>query len=594
MIARTTAAAATLLLALSLGACSSSAGKAGSRHARRPPAAHSGTLSPVTEPQGTGRRGGVLTVYESAELGSIDPSLAQSVPAREIMNATQRPLFSYAPGTLSEPRPDLASAPASISPDGRTITVQIRRGVRFGPPVDREVTSADVAYAIERAANRHVASPIFRAYFSTLEGAGAGARGGPIRGIAVPDAHTIVFHLTSHDQTRVLVDALALPISAPVPESYARRYDAHDPSTYGGHQVATGPYMLESKHGGKVLGAGYRPGKSALLVRNPNWQADTDSRPAYLDAIRVELGGDRSATGRRVLTGSHLAQNAPSEEVVRFAHDHTPKQLQISPSAGVEYIALNNSRGPFAKPDLRKAFWAALNRTQMNRAAGRALTATVATHFLYPGVVGFGQAVRYLSAWKLSYNEHPSGDMEVARRYLRHAGYAKGRFTGRRALTVVGLEGERSAGVAISALHELGFQTRLRLVSPAAMYSTYCGVPAKEIDVCLNARSKARFADGQEVLYSAFDGNAIRAGHNENWGQVNAANLNSAIEREAKLVENSDRETGWGAVDNGLVGQAVAIPCAWLSEPAIESKNVAGVGDLWNAGAWDLSFTSLR
>jgi hypothetical protein len=27
---------------------------------------------------------------------------------------------------------------------------------------------------------------------------------------------------------------------------------------------------------------------------------------------------------------------------------------------------------------------------------------------------------------------------------------------------------------------------------------------------------------------------------------------------------------------------------------AIESKNVAGVGDLWNSGAWDYAYTSLK
>jgi hypothetical protein len=38
----------------------------------------------------------------------------------------------------------------------------------------------------------------------------------------------------------------------------------------------------------------------------------------------------------------------------------------------------------------------------------------------------------------------------------------------------------------------------------------------------------------------------------------------------------------------------VAIPFDWDKQPNIESKNVAGVGDLWNSGAWDYAYTSLK
>ncbi len=43
-----------------------------------------------------------------------------------------------------------------------------------------------------------------------------------------------------------------------------------------------------------------------------------------------------------------------------------------------------------------------------------------------------------------------------------------------------------------------------------------------------------------------------------------------------------------------LVAQAVAIPFDWDKAPSIESNNVAGVGDLWDTGEWDYSYTSLK
>lgn len=113
----------------------------------------------------------------------------------DVIYATQRPLYSYLPNQTQTLSPDLASGPPIVTADGRTVTVHIKHGIRFSPPVNREVTSADVAYAIERGANPNVANPYFPVYFFYIIGASK-ATGGPIPGIVTPDKYTIVFHLT--------------------------------------------------------------------------------------------------------------------------------------------------------------------------------------------------------------------------------------------------------------------------------------------------------------------------------------------------------------------------------------------------------------
>ena len=105
-----------------------------------------------------------------------------------VVFATQRPLYSNKPNTETEPTPDMAAGPPEISADGKTVTVHIREGVHFSPPVNREVTSEDVAYAIERGANPNVANPYFQSYFGSIEGAET-ATGGPIKGIETPNKH---------------------------------------------------------------------------------------------------------------------------------------------------------------------------------------------------------------------------------------------------------------------------------------------------------------------------------------------------------------------------------------------------------------------
>ena len=93
-----------------------------------------------------------------------------------------------------------------------------------------------------------------------------------------------------------------MPISVPVPKEFAQQYDKETPSTYGEeYAVYTGPYMIENDAEGKTIG--YEPGKRIHLVRNPNWDASTDYKPAYLDSITIEEGNDDlTVASRRTLS----------------------------------------------------------------------------------------------------------------------------------------------------------------------------------------------------------------------------------------------------------------------------------------------------
>ena len=76
-------------------------------------------------------------------------------------------------------------------------------------------------------------------------------------------------------------------------------------STYGDHQVATGPYMVENDASGSAVG--YEPGRRIRLVRNPNWNAPMDDRPAYLDEIEIRQGNDDATLmSRRILEGENM------------------------------------------------------------------------------------------------------------------------------------------------------------------------------------------------------------------------------------------------------------------------------------------------
>lgn len=293
---RTAAAVAlTAALALVLVACgSSSSGGSSTTASATGNISTGGFQNPTTQSLTGGKRGGTLQVLNETDFESLDPGNAYYSIDYEVVFATQRPLYSNKPNTASEATPDMADSPVEIAPDNKTVTVHLKQGIHFSPPVNSEVTAEDVAYAIQRGANPNVANPYFQSYFEAIEGAPK-ATGGPIKGIQTPNTHTIVLHLTE-PKGQLVADALVLPLTAAVPKQYTEKLDRHAPSEYANYQVATGPYMLKNNAEGKVLGIGYIPGQSATLVRNPNWNPKpTSGLPISTRSTSRSAGRTRSS-----------------------------------------------------------------------------------------------------------------------------------------------------------------------------------------------------------------------------------------------------------------------------------------------------------
>src|SRR5262249_12125644 len=150
-------------------------------------------------------------------------------------------------------------------------------------------------------------------------------------GIQTPNSSTIVFHMTKPGST-LLIQVLTLPLSAPVPASFAAPLDRHSPTSYGAtYLVATGPYMVKADATGKITGVGYAAGDSITLVRNPNWSPSTDYRPAYLDQINVRIGGSAIAIGEQVLRGTSAVElDYPPETIVKQAYRSYPSQVSFT------------------------------------------------------------------------------------------------------------------------------------------------------------------------------------------------------------------------------------------------------------------------
>jgi peptide/nickel transport system substrate-binding protein len=545
-----------------------------------------------------GKTGGKLTVLWTDDVDNIDCGISYYQMGYMVCYATQRPLYSWKPEDGQTPVPDLAESDPQISDDGKTVTVKIRKGVKFSPPVNREVTSKDVKYAIERGFFNTVQNGYAGAYFGDLEGAKLGAKPGTkISGIETPDDQTIVFHL-KRGSGGVLAGALALPLSAPVPEEYAKKFDAKQPSLYGQNQVATGPYMIQNNASGKATG--YEAGRSIKLVRNPNWDKSTDYKPAYLDEVDMPQGNDdTTVASRRVVDGSDMLTgdfSPPPAILAQVVRNSAQKdQLLLFPGGSIRWVSMNSTVKPFDNINVRKAVIAGFDRNAMRLVRGGELVGDIPTHEIAPGIPGFDEAGG-MKGPGLDFMSHPEGDMALAAEYMKKAGYPSGKYTGGKELLMIGTsEGvaQKAAEVAKEQFEKLGFKIRLRLVTQDAMYTRFCNSPPANVAICPNVSWGKDFADGQTFLDPTFNGKNIVQAGNSNWPELNDPKINEAMDKAEVLTDPKDRAAAWGKIDEMVTAAAPSVPWIWDKQALIRSKDVNGAVSEFNS-MWDLSWTSLK
>jgi peptide/nickel transport system substrate-binding protein len=408
-----------------------------------------------------------------------------------------------------------------------------------------------------------------------------------ISGLKTPDDHTLVIKL-SRPRGAIVAGMLSMPASAPVPQSYAAKYDKQQPSTYGLHQVSTGPYMIRS----------YKPGNEIDLVRNPNWDQSTDYKPAYLDSITIKEGVDPDVGARQIVNGSHLLSGdfqltpATLQRTERTAKD----LLVLTPPTGrYRYIALNGHVKPFGDVNVRRAISAAFDREALRKAFGGPLVGLIPTHWIPPGQPGFAQAGG-MAGPGVDFLSHPSGDMALATSYMKKAGFPSGRYTGSHVFTMVAdsaTQQKNVAQVAVQQFAKLGFKVDLKTVTRDSMYTKFCQVPKNEPDICPSVGWLKDFADPETLLDPVFNGKDILAQGNSNFSLLDDPAANRMMDHAEVVNDPAKRRAAWGAVDKKVTDLAPGIPWLWDKQPILHSRDLNAVVNVYNA-AWDLTFTSVK
>jgi DNA-binding SARP family transcriptional activator len=300
-------------------------------------------------------------IIPTFQLDPPDPPLVSNAYAFQVERATCAGLLRYAgPGQILEP--ELAAAMPSLSPDGRTYTFTVRRGVHFAPPSGAVVTAAAIRYSIRRALSPQLGTPNPAAgYLSDLS---------RIR----VHGDRISFRL--RERSPNFLERLSLPYYCTVP--------LDTPILNGGVQPiappSAGPYYMSARHNGDWT----------VLRRNPNYRG---SRPARLDAIVLREGVDSERAASRVEDGEWdgLALDdavvQPGGAVADRFRGAAPSDgitYRVLPRARLEYIAFNSARDGLRSAEVRQRIAAGVDRAAL--AAYRSLTAT--SDLLPPGIRG--------------------------------------------------------------------------------------------------------------------------------------------------------------------------------------------------------------
>jgi peptide/nickel transport system substrate-binding protein len=311
-------AASTVLAVMTLAACSSGGGGSASGQGSQAP---------------TPQRGGTLTFAIDSYPQNMNP---YSPTADNISIAVFGAWWEFLVrptqnGTGYEPR--LASS-YTVSPDNRTYTFNLRKGVRFsdGTPM----TAADVIFSLHRA--------------FTDSGSQIAFVGSKVASMTAPNAHTVVIKLKTA-WPYLLADlsgfnAAILPMSLIKKEGYA---------AFLKHPVGTGPFMWSSSS----------PGVSITVVKNPYyWEK---GRP-YLNKIVFHVVQADTARTTAVLGGqATLAENPPLDQLAGLKSNPAVKVYSF-PSTLVELVALNVRKPPLNNEMVREAISLAIDRAGIVRA----------------------------------------------------------------------------------------------------------------------------------------------------------------------------------------------------------------------------------
>jgi peptide/nickel transport system substrate-binding protein len=487
------------------------------------------------EQQATPQKGGVLRTAQTdfGLTNGFDPTGEYIATGIDIYGAMLRTLMSYkhiadAPG--NETLPDLAANPPEISSDGLKYSFKLKTGIKWAPPLDRDVTSKDVAYAFQRINTASLVAQYGFWYYGVVKGMDGKAKSPdePISGIETPDDQTIIFNLDK--PTGDFLYRVSMPAAAPVPQEVGKCFTKA--GDYGRYVISSGPYMIQGADQLDISScdamkpiSGFDPSKELKLVRNPNYDQATDNlRSNYVDGIDIQINTNLDDIFSKIEAGqldSSFSDQPPKTVLQRYLTDPAKKQFLHSNNGDrTWYVTMNWAVPPFDDVHVRKAANWIMDKAGILQAWGGTTFGDIATHNIPPIVLG--------DKLTADYNPYATpdnrGDEAKAKEEMKQSKYDSNKDGVCDAdvcknLVMVNRNfgaWADSEPVVVSSLEKIGIQVKPRPLATSAAYTTIQTVK-NMIPIALNAGWGKDFADAVTFAVPLFDGRSIIATGNTNY-----------------------------------------------------------------------------
>ncbi len=495
-------------------------------------------------------KGGTVTYEHSDVPDSLDPGNTYYGWVQNFSRLYGRTLTTFKPAAGTDGLtvvPDLAESLGQPSADAKTWTYKLRKGVKYDDGT--EVTSKDVKYAIERSNFAPEALSNGPTYFKAYLEGGDKYKGpykdknpDGIASIETPDDYTITFKL---NKPFADFDYLAtFSQTAPVPQAKDKG------ASYVQNIVSSGPYKFES----------YSEGRSAVLVRNPNWDKATDPiRPALADRIEIKFKVNPTTVDQHLLndqiTVDAAGTGVQSKTQPKVLKPSEKNQTDNPYAGATTWLAMNVHVAPFDNIECRKAVQYAIDKTSVQQALGGDTKGDVASTLLPPSVNGYTKFDTYAT-------DGNKGDEAKAKEALTACKQPNGFSTNLSARS--DRPDEIAMATAIKAsLEKVGINAEIKQFPSGKYFANFAGNPSYVHEHKLGLMMMAWGADwptGFGFLDQVVNGSAIKPSGGNNLMELDDPKVNAALAEGIGMTDAAERTKKWGEVDKLVMDTASAVP----------------------------------
>jgi peptide/nickel transport system substrate-binding protein len=487
---------------------------------------------------GEAQTGGSVTISQTSQPDFLDPALSYTVNGIEPLWLVYTPLITYPrTGTDKDSSliPGLAEAMPTVSEDGKTYELTLRKGLKYsdGSPVK----ASDFEHTIKRVLNLESGGS---AFYLGITGAqdyvDAGKCNGDISGIETNDqSGAITINLDAPDGS--FSHVLGMWFAGLVPGDTPCRNLTEEPPP------GVGPYMITESV----------PNRQFVLEKNKNFpDLGADIPPGNLDTITTKIIKNAVRQAQDVISGElDFMQDPPPADILPEIKAEYSDRYVDEETSSTYYLFMNTRVPPFDQPEVREAVNFGVDKPALARLYAGHMG--VGCSFLPPGLPGYDEELDTDGCpWG---NPAEPPDLEKARQMIQDAGVDG------MEVTVWGNNDDPSDKVTAAyadMLTKMGFDAKPKILDGGVYFQTIGSA---------ETRAQTGFANWfqdfphPKNFFFLVDGKSIQPTNNQNFGNVDDPEITKGIAELNLEPEITDEVAErWAELNRQLVEGAYIVP----------------------------------